>query len=106
MTKEFDVAGTPPKTNLLVLTNSMIEAMSTNRGILENFGECFSGLGRDKSCNKCGDRARHGESDYARVKDCIGGLPPRKKLLLLRMLETNKIRLDVRRDGKRITLTF
>lgn len=98
-----------PQTNLLVLGNSMIEALATNQAVLANFGQCFTAFARGKpDCSKCGGAARRGEDAYNAVRACIGGLPAPKKLLLKRLLNANKIRLRVVGPGstRRVELTF
>jgi hypothetical protein len=84
----------------------MIEALATNPAIVANFGACFSSFRRAADCLPCGTRARRGTGDYATVRDCLGGLPAGKKLLLKRLLNAGKVRLDVRRGNAKVTLTF
>jgi hypothetical protein len=96
----------PPRTNLLRIDDAMIEALATNRTVIANFASCFGAFTRTPACGKCGHGARRGTGDYADVRDCIGGLPPAKKLLLKRLLNANKIRLFVRHQGGRQELTF
>jgi hypothetical protein len=94
-----------PKTSLLILSNSMIEALATNATVLANFGECFTSFRRSSDCASC--QKRHSQDDYGAVRDCLAGVSTAKKLLLKRLLNAHKIRLDVRKGpNRKVTLTF
>jgi hypothetical protein len=102
--------GDPPRTGLLVLTDSIIDALATNPTVVANFGGCFTAAARTAAadCRKCPAARRRGQEVYAQVRRCIDGLPPARKALLKRLLNADRVRVLVRREGSTrvIELTF
>jgi hypothetical protein len=98
----------PPPTDLLEITNSMVEALATNAAVVAAFPHCFNGFTRtrqDDDCGGCTRRKRHTGDDYARVRSCLAGLPADRIVRLKQLLNTQKLRIVVRSgtDARKLT---
>src|SRR4051812_41817405 len=95
----------PPRTPLLLLTDAVIDALATNRTVVANFESCFGRLPRAAAAGcgrpRCREALRAQAHHYNAVRDCLAGLPAEKKLLLKRLLNAEKLRLDVIRPDVR-----
>lgn len=94
---------TTPVRKLVVIEDSMILSMSQNQQFLSEF-PFLAGIGRATVAKKGGCSACRGNRDRAQVlnaaKAAIAGMSADKKKKLLRLLNTEKVRI-IYNDGRR-----
>jgi hypothetical protein len=100
------MSAAPPPTPLLTITNSVIDALATNRDFSGRF-PCFAKYDRTRlaQCAKCRRASQAAASVYAAVRDCLGDMSPADKIKFKQLLNATRVRMVVHRPNP-VELTF